>query len=560
MKGFHRSCSVLCAALAAGPIFAQGAPAPENPQVSVAVSARPGERKAASIPPAGAEGVRLSLREAIEIALANNVDLQVAVAGSEAGRYGVLQAKGIFDPFVSADASIDDSQSPAATALAGAVVTKSRTSNGNLAVRQLIPYGGTFTLGWNNQKQVTNSSFFFVNPQYTTNAFLRVDQPLLRNFGIDATTRLIRIARNTEGVDDETFIRDVQQTIDSVEQAYWDLVYARENLKVKEESKALAEELYRITKIKIDVGSQAPIDIVQTEAGVAQRELDIITARSAVGDAEDRLKRLLNFASFSRWNDHVVPTDEVRVEPVALDVADGMTKALSDRPEIRSALYNASSARISYDFARNQTRPQLNLSASYGYSGLGGDTRLPGPDGETGTSDDVIVPGGYGDAFHQLRNGDFRQWSVGLNFGIPIFNRQARGARAAARWTLESSLASMDQLRQNITVEVRGAARSVETARESIQAAKKARELAEQNVDAEKKKYDNGLVTSFEVLQVQNDLSAARSAELQALTQYRNATVAYHLAVGDLLSWKDVRIEGITLPEVPEAASLQVSR
>jgi outer membrane protein len=552
----------LGSAALAGAVGAQQAPpppaaAPENVQISVSVSARAGKRRAEPIPAASEEGVRLSLKDAISLALANNVDLDIAVAGVESGGAGILQSKGIFDPLLSLNGQANDQQTPQVSRVFG---SKTRTDDLNLAVAQEIPWGGLVTLGWNNEKQTTNSSFVTVNPAYTSTDSLELRQPLLRNFGIGTTERFIRIARNSRDANDEGFLQTLQSTISAVEQAYWDLVYARENLVVKQEGKGLAEELYRITKIKIDVGSQAPIDIVQTESGVAQRELDIITARAAVGDAEDRLKRLLNFAAVGRWNDHVIPTDEVRVEPVVVDLEAGVAQALKNRPEIHAALFTAATARVQFDYAKNQTLPQLDLLARYGYAGLGGDSIDPGPDGVFGTADDIHLSGGYGDAFDQMAHRDFHNWTVGLNFSIPIFNRAARGTKAAARWNLESSLATLEQLRQNFTVLVRGAERAIATARESIDAAGKARELAEKNLDAEKKKYDNGLVTSFEVLQVQNDLSAARTAELQALALYRKAVVAYHQAVGDLLAWKDIKVEGLSGDEPPAAESLRAEK
>jgi outer membrane protein TolC len=537
---------------------------PEKPLVSVSVSARASGRRELPIPPAGKEGIELSLRDAIAIGLANNVDLRVAIAGSEGGAAGVLQSRGIFDPVAGIFLQINDNVSPQASSLGGGSVTKARTDDANLTVSQLVPTGGTLSLGFNNEKSKTNSSFFFVNPQYAVRSFLDLRQPLLRNFGFELTKRGILISKNNQAVNDQTFVQSVQSTITAVEQAYWNLVYARQNLEVKKQSKDLATELYRITKIKIDVGSQAPIDLVQTESGVAQRELDIISARSAVGDAEDQLKRLLNFSSVSRWNDHVIPTDEVRVEPVRISPDEGVEKALEDRPEVISAEFSAASARITFDFQRNQLLPQLDLHAQYGYAGLGGPTQDPGPDGIYGTADDPVptrfLSGGYGDAFREVRKGDFHNWTLGLNFSIPILNRNARGALGIARWNLESSLATLEQTRQNVTVEVRRAARAVDTSLQSIEAAGKARELAERNVDAEKKKYDNGLVTSFEVLSNQNDLSAARSAELQALTLYRNAMVAYHQAIGDLLSWKDVQVTGILAAKRPGRESLSAGK
>ena len=566
MKTFSALTITACAAVFAGSLAAQSnlappppaAPpppsVPERPAVSVTVEARASRAHTEPIPPAATEGVRLSLRDAIALALANNVDLDVSIAGNEQGFYGVIREKGIFDPLAFAALSAAENQQPQSTTLGGGLAVDTKTYIGDVGVSQLVPWGGTFTLGFDNQKLDTTSSFSVINPSYNTSLFLALKQPLLRNFGKDVTTRFIRIAKNSEAIDNQTYLQTLQQGITTVETAYWDLVYARANLEVKKESRDLAQELYRITKIKIDVGSQAPIDIVQTEAGVAQRELDIITATQVVGDAEDRLKRLLNFAAAGRWNDRIIPTDEVRVATIPVDVDAGVDQALKDRPEVRSAIFSASSARINYDFTRNQLLPQADLNAQYGYAGLGGPFHVFDANGNpTG----VVIPGDYSDALTQVGHRDFKNWTVGVNLSFPILNRSAKGAAGVARWGLQSSLATLEQVRQNVTVQVRNAGRAIETARESIAAAGKNRELQERNVDAAKKKYDNGLVTAFEVLSVQNDLATARSAELQALTQYRDAMVAYHQAIGDLLGWKDVQVEGLEAIPAPDPDSLR---
>ena len=570
MKNLRALTTMVCAAMLVGDLAAQSnlappppAPppppaAPAQPAISVSVSARAKQSHFEPIPAPTEEGVRLSLREALSIAIANNVDLQVSVAGNEQGFSGVLQAKGIFDPLAFATISAADQQSPQSSQLAGATVIDQKSYVGNAGISQLVPTGGTFTLGFNNQKLDTNSSFQTVNPSYSSGLLLDLRQPLLRNFGSTVTERFIRIAHNTQAFNEQVFLQTLQTGISTVEQAYWDLVFARQNLEVKKESLRLAQELYRITKIKIDVGSQAPIDIVQTESGVAQRELDIITAIQAIGDAEDRLKRLLNFAAVNRWNDHIIPTDEVRVETTSIDLVSGIEQALQNRPEIRGAIYSSASSRINYDYAHNQLLPQLDLFANYGYTGLGGPIHVTDP--VTGQPTGVVIPGDWSDAFSQVTHRDFKNWTAGVNFSIPIGNRAARGAAGVARWALEGSLAQLEQLRQNVTVEVRNAARAIDTARQSIVAAGKSRELADRNVDAAKKKYDNGLITSFEVLQIQNDLATARSAELQALTQYRNAMVAYHRAIGDILAWKEVQVDGLMAVPLPNPESLRPAK
>ncbi|HEX7252393.1 MAG TPA: TolC family protein, partial [Thermoanaerobaculia bacterium] len=299
-----------------------------------------------------------------------------------------------------------------------------------------------------------------------------------------------------------------------------------------------------ITQIKIDVGSLAPIDITQTEVGVAQAEQDIVTAEGLVGDAQDRLKRLMNFEP-GKWDTPIIPTDQVRVgQPDKIDLAVGTQTALDKRPEVLKQAYLVDSDRIRYDYFKNQVLPGLNLVGSYGNIGLAGTVIDP----NTGN---IIGTGNFNDAFSQVRNGSFKNWSVGLNFTFPILDRAARGQRDAARYTLDSDRAGFATAEQNVIVDVRSSARAIDTAWRLIVAASKGRELAEKNLDAEKKKFDNGMSTTFQVNQVQRDLSAARTTELQALAGYRKAVAAYHLSIADNLEWKNIKIEGIPATTVP---------
>jgi outer membrane protein TolC len=520
-------------------------------QTGAVISARPGERAPRALPEAGADGVRLSLSETIALAVANNQDLNVSVNAAEASRYVLFSNLGIFDPLAEASIVRAHDETPAASSLVGAEVSTRDTTNFSTRVTQLAPTGGTFSLGLAVDRTAQNSSFFFVNPAYNSGLTFSFSQPLLRNFGRDVTIWQIRTARNSRDASYQGFVRSVQGTVNAVEQAYWDLVYALRNLEVKKEARTLAADLNRITKIKIDVGSLAPIDIVQTEVGIATAEQDIIIAEGLIGDAQDRLKRLINFDP-AKWSVPIVPTDEVRSEEASVSVDDGIKKALVERPEILSAQYNVDSDHIRYEYWRNQTRPQLDLVGSYGYAGLGGTTTLRDEMGNiiSRTRGDVW------DSLQQVTDRDFKNWSIGLNFSYPILNRRARGQRGAALYTWESSKAGLSALEQNVLLEVRSTARDIETARRSIAAAQKARELAERNLDAERKKFENGMTTSFQVLQITNDLSAARTSELQALAVYRKALSSYHYAVADILEWKGIRIDDLPEFTPPPADSL----
>jgi outer membrane protein TolC len=514
------------------------------------ISARPGQRTARELPAATAGGVSLSLDQAIGLALANNQDLNVTINAAESTRFSLFQTLGIYDPLATASVSRSHTEQPATSALSGALVNTTDSTDARAQVSQLAPTGGVFALGFTGNRTTNNSSFNFVNPSYSSGLQLSLNQPLLRNFGRKTTNWLIYIAQNSRDSAYQAFVRSAQSVVNNVEQAYWDLVYALQNLEVKKESLRIAQDLNRITKIKIDVGSLAPIEITQTEVGIATAEQDIITAEGLIGDAQDRLQRVLNVDP-TRWFASVVPTDQVRGEDVKIALEDGMKTALTRRPEILQAALVVDTDRIRYDYYASQVRPGLNLVGSYGNPGIGGTTHDP----NTGA---ILSTGNFGDAFRQVIDRKFKNWSIGLNFSYPILNRSARGNYGASKYLWESDKATLTTTEQNVVVEVRAAARAIDTARRSIVAAGKGRELAEKNLDAGKKKFDNGMATSFEVTQIQRDLSVARTAELQALTVYRKALAAYHFATSDILDWKGVQVEGLpetTPPPLPNTTA-----
>ena len=504
------------------------------------ISARPGQRVARPLPSPVDGAIRLSLDEAIALAVANNQDLNVAVSAAEASQWNLLTTEGIFDPVLAGFANRNHAEQPASSVLQGAAVGVSDTYNFGADVTQVAPWGGIFTLGTTGGRSATNSTFFLINPSFNAGLTATVTQPLLRNFGMTATKWQIWIARNTRDATYQTFVRSIQTGINSVEQAYWDLVYAYQNLDVKKESLVIAQDLNRITKIKIDVGSLAPIDITQTEVGIAQAEQDIITAEGQIGDAEDRIKRQLNFDRAS-WPEPIIPTDNVHMEPAKIRAEEGVQTAIAKRPEVLAQAYATDSDRVRYEYWSNQVLPRVDLVGSYGNVGLDGTVH--------DQNGNVIALNGIGDAYHQVIDRNFKTWSIGLNVSYPILNRTARGQRGFAKYTWESDRALLTTTQQNVIVEVRAAARAIETASRQIVAASKGRELAEKNLDAEKKKFDNGMTTSFQVNQIQRDLSAARTLELQALVVYRKAIAAYHAAIADNLEWKGISVEGM-----PEAA------
>ena len=552
---------------AAGSLLVAGTLVAQN---ASSVSAVPGQRVPADFPPADKDGVHLSLEQAIGLALSNNQDLNVTINAAEATQFQLVSAKGIFDPLLQGAAHKTHQETPASSELSGAPISvKQDTYDYSASVSQLAPWGGTFSAGTTGGRLSTNSTFFNVNPSFNTGLQVSMTQPLLRNFGIVATKWQIWIAENQRDTAYQQVIRNVQTGVDAVEQAYWDLAYAYENLKVKLEAKAIAVELNRITRIKIDVGSLAPIDIVQTEVNIATADQDIINAEAAIGVAQDQLKRQLNVDPANWGAQPIIPTDPVRVDQQTFNLDSGMQTALVHRPEIVQAAYTVDSQKIRYDYWSNQVLPSLNLVGNYGTVGLGGTffvspcnslTPPPACSGPNPPPPVVVADNGLGSAYHQSLNRLFPNWSVGLTVSYPILNRQAEGQKGAAKYQWESDKALLTTTELNVIVEVRNAHRVIDTAVKQIVAAAKGRELAERNLDAARKKYENGMTTGFEVSQLQTNLSDARSRELNALVIYRKAVAAYHDAIADILDWKGIRIEGLPEMQPPPAPEASLAR
>ena len=528
--GRRVAAAALALVLSAGVVIA-------DDSVSVPVASK--ARKPVPIPQG--DKIELTLQKTIEMTLQNVLDLDVAAYTVEESHFGILAARGAFDPTFELDLGLKDTQSPRSSIYQSSEV---KTAYGNPYLTGLLPYGTTYTLGWTNTRNDVTGAGTLLNPTYSSNLSLGVTQPLLRNFGRTVNERLVIQARLGDNQNAYGYVIAVQTAIQTAENAYWDLVYAVENLKAKQEALDRAKDLNRITKIKIDVGALAPIDIVQTEVTIAQREQDIIIAEGLIGDAQDRLRRLLNVQSVPDWNRPIVPTDRPTRESLrsgyVADVNQGYDTALRTRPEIKQSLLNIESKKVTASYQKNQLLPRLDLSAGYGRAGLGANGLGVDADGNP-------YDLSYSSALTQITHGDYPAWSVGVVFAVPIGNRVARGNSAIANADLELARTNLAITKANLQVEVRAAARNIDTAYRSVQAASKARELAERNLDAEKKKYENGMTTSFQVAQIQNDLTTARTTELQAVAGYLKSLVAWHKAIGDLLPQKNVVLTGLSV-------------
>ena len=511
-----------------------------------AVSTAPGQQQRGIS--FGAPELRLSLEEAVALALEHNINLEVSRLSLARSSEGIFAAAGIFDPYLSAAGATSYSSSPSTNQLQGANVSVSRRRNFDLSLGTLLPTGTQASITWTNTRTETNSTFYYLNPSYDSGLGLSLTQPLLQGFGTDFNRSSIEVARKTSELSRLQFEEIVISTVQQVETAYWDLVYAIDNLKVKQQSLSLAGDLLDQTRTRVRIGTSAPIDIVQSEATVATREQEIIVAEHAVAEAADVLKGLMGFETLQDWSSKVVPALDLQVDrrPVDLDVA--IATAFERRTELKQEEIQKQIAGTNLMVAENQVRPQLDLVLGYGLSGVGGTLHTEDPNNPGHL---ITIPGGWDDAVDMVKDAEFDEWSAGVSFRYQLGNHQARAQRAQARYELRSAEQLLAAQRQAVIQQVRRAVRLLESSAKSIDAAAKARELAERNLDAEQKKFANGMSTNYQVLQIQEDLAAAQAAELQSRVAYRKAMVGYNVSTGTLLDASGVGLRTETPAEEP---------
>ncbi len=493
--------------------------------------------------------LKLSLDEALGTAMKQNLGIELQSYDFRMSGESLRSQYGLYDWIGSAHT--EQSSAKGAT-ISATEPNEQKETQFNVGVGQNLPAGGNYFLGLNNRRTTTVGGFVSISPAYRSNLLFSATQPLLRNFGIDVTRRGILIARNTLGINRELFRTVLMDTAVGVEQAYLDLVYARRAVEVVKESLFLARDQARITQIRIDVGASAPLDILQPRVTIATSEEQLIVAVARVRDAEDRLRALLNLPS-SEWDRPIVPTESVEYTPMAIDVDGAVAKALELRPELRQAKMTTDTRRVQYLYARNQVRPRLDFSVDYLAAGVAGRAAV---DEDPVTGEIIYNTTPFNRALRQVIQNDFPSWTFGLDLGIPILNIGARAEARRAELDLDRSRASQLQTEQTVMLDVRAAARDVDTAARSITASRAARDAAERNLEAERRRYENGMTTNFQVLQIQQQLSDARVRELQALVGYAKAVSAYHRQIGDILEARNIRTEEPEIAPEPRVFTL----
>jgi outer membrane protein TolC len=461
-----------------------------------------------------------------------------------------------YDPQVTGSVLTNHVSSPLSnTVTTGVNLYQQNALTGNFRYQQSFASGTRMTVDFDNARSTDNGLFSTLVPVLNSSFRFTLRQHLLSGFGFGPNLRYIRIARNNKEISDISFRDQVIATVSQIQNIYWDLVNAYEDVRVKERSLSVAQKTLSDSREQVRIGAIAPIEITRSENEVAARNQDLILAQTTL-----QLNQLLMKNAISRnLNDPilgsapVIPTDTMEVpdvEPV-IPVQDLVTEADSHRPELAQARIDLQNRQISRKTVTNALRPSLDLVAWYGSSALAGVQNPSNADIPPGS----IRRTGFGNAFATLFGGDFPDYAVGFSFILPLRNRAAQADQIRSELEYRQAQMRYQQLQNQISIEVRNAQFVVQQSRARVDAARKSRELAYHLYDIEQKRQALGASTSFQVLQLARDLAVAESNLVVAMTAYEKARVELDRATGNTLARNNIRMDDATtgrIGEVPQ--------
>ena len=482
-----------------------------------------------------------------------------------------------FDPIINGTFQMDRNHNLSTSAFGGVPVVSTNTGTANVAYQQGFAFGTIITAGFDNTHLTSNQPFNLFSPILTSNFQLKLTQHLLQGFGSLPNTRFIRLAKNNREISDVAFRLQIITTVDQIENMYWNLVYAYENVKVQKEALVFAQKTMSDTQKQVQIGSMAPIQVVGAQSTVATDQQALILAQTNLEQQELLMKNALSrtLVDPALADAEVIPTSDLELpaqEPV-IPTQDLVNDALTHRAELAESRIDITNREINNKAVRNALRPTLDLFAYYGGSGLGGDlnpsAQFCSPTNQTAFCvNPSNLPSqfansrsvGYGTALNNLITSAAPDKGVGLTLNVPLRNRSAQADQVRAELEFRQAQMRLQQIENQIRIEVRVAQFSLQQNRAAVEAARASTEYARQTLDAEQKKLALGASTSTLVLQNQSALTSAESNLVSAMANYEKSRVEMDRATGLLLDHAQIVIEDAErgqvthMPSVPDIA------
>ena len=470
---------------------------------------------------------RLTVEDAVRLALENNLGVRAARIDPQIEDLGVAQARAAWFPTLTSTLQSASTDSPSNSFLSGAETRISDDRlNTNVGVEQSLPWGGRYNVGWDSSRSTTTNIFSNFSPQVRSSLALTYTQPLLRGFSIDTSRQQVLLSEKNREIADVTLRQQMAVTARAVRRAYWDLAFAIAALDVQRQSLELARESLRNTRARIEIGTTPPIDQVEGEAEVALREEAVILGEAQIATTEDALRTLVyDPSSPDFWTLRIAPAELPPFAPMRIDVEAATRAALDQRSDVQQSRKNLEAADINLRFFRNETLPDVTASFDYGLTGLGGTQFLrgagfPGPIvGQSQRS--------FGTVLGDLFTNDFPSWTASLNISYPVgpTPQAVNVARARLQYTQQQTQLRDAELQ--VVAQVRESGRQVLTNQRRVETTAISRQLAERRLEAEERKLAAGTSTSFFVFQAQRDLAQARNNEVRAILDYQRSIVDF---------------------------------
>lgn len=488
--------------------------------------------------------VDLPLESVLLLALKNNLDITFARMQPDVAETDIQREEGAFDTTFTSEFSKYRERKQVANVLAGSTGSNEEATiwqenyNFDAGLQKRFTLGTQAELKFAHRESNSDLPFAGLNPEYYSELVLGLTQPLLRDFGIEIGQSFIKIANLNYEVSELQFRQQAMDVLYQVEALYWDLYYRIADLESKRESLERAQELQRTTRIRIDAGTLAPIEIYQSEAEVALRTQEVIVAEAWVRQAEDNLKAALDLYDDQRyWNVTLDPTDMPEKSLIQPVPSECIAIALEKRPDFKQAQLGIEIRNVDLRYTKNQLLPKLDLIGSIGTNGLSGSnnptTFIPGEEG-----DPSPWRGKRADTLDYMEDLDYYSYQVGVRLEFPLENRLARSQHRRARVEAAQAATDLQRVENAIINEVREAIRVIETSRRVIDSSAATLKFTKEKLKAEEKKYDVGMSTAFAVLEYQSDLANAESNLAFAYAEHRKSLVDLMRVMGTLLEEK----------------------
>lgn len=476
---------------------------------------------------------RLSVDEAVKLALEQNLGIQVERVNPRIQDVAIAQARSLWTPTVSSTLSNNSTNTAPSNAFAGgqSKVTDSRFTT-QFGINQVLPTGANYSVGWSSFRASSTNIFNTYDPQLSSTVSLNVTQPLMRNYKIDNVRQQLAVSRKDRDASDLQLQSTIVATTRNVKNAYWELAYQIASLNTAQQSLDLSKRVLGDNEKRVQIGTMAPIDIVEAQSEVARNEESVIVAEAAIKRAEDGLRALIfDPASPDFWNIQIEPNETAAFTAQAVDTDAAVRRALDNRLDVKLAKNGLERDDINIKYYSNQSLPDINATFNYSSSSVGG-VQLKGLTSLDlaslgNTPRQVVAQRSYGSVLGDVFSSAFPVWTLGVTVSYPIGASSGETNLARTKLQYEQAERQLKNLELQVATQVRDLARQVETNQKRVDTTRAARELAERRLDAAEKKFAAGIETNFFVFQAQRDLAQARTNEVRAISDYNRSLVDF---------------------------------